>query len=123
MTAATEPVRVLQILTCDTNAGTEIMVAGLVESMDRERVSSTVVLLDAPGPIAARLQQAAIPVRSLGGRGFLVATARLARILRAETFDVVNAYGFKGTLAARILVRLFARGRPAFVSGVRGLHV
>jgi glycosyltransferase involved in cell wall biosynthesis len=90
--------------------------------MDPELVRSEVVTLDAPGPIAARLARAGVPVRSLGGSGLAVAFARLARILRRERFDVVNAYGFKATVVARVLVRLGAR-RTTFVSGVRALNV
>jgi glycosyltransferase involved in cell wall biosynthesis len=41
--------------------------------------------------------------------------------LRRETFEVVNAHGFKATFITRFLVRALAR-RSVFVSGVRGLH-
>src|SRR4051794_26445624 len=99
------------------------MVARLVERLPPGAVQSVVVTLDRPGPICARLGAEGVPVHALGDRGFLAATVRLARLLRGGGFDVVNAYGFKGTLAARILTRFAARGRPAFVSGVRGLHV
>src|SRR5215211_167036 len=116
------PVRVLQVLTCDGLGGTEHMVASLVERMDRRQVAPTVVTLDRPGPVAHRLTDDGIPVRSLGGDGLPRAFIRLAGILRREPFEVVNAYGFKSPFVTRFLVRALAR-RSVFVSGVRGLHV
>jgi glycosyltransferase involved in cell wall biosynthesis len=116
------PVRVLQVLICDSLGGTEHMVATLVERIDRRRVSPAVVTLDRPGPVAYRLASHGVPVRSLGSDGLLYAFLRLAGILRRESFDVVNAYGFKSTFVTRFLVKALAR-RSVFVSGVRGLHV
>jgi glycosyltransferase involved in cell wall biosynthesis len=116
------PVRVLQVLTCDGPGGTEHMVATVVERIDRSQVAPTVVTLDRPGPVAYRLAARGVRVRSLGGDGLLRAFARLAGILRRESFDVVNAYGFKSTFVARFLVKALAP-RSVFVSGVRGLHV
>jgi glycosyltransferase involved in cell wall biosynthesis len=116
------PVRVLQVLTCDGLGGTEHMVATVVERIDRGQVAPAVVTLDRPGPVAFRLAAQGVPVRSLGDDGLLRAFARLAGILRRESYDVVNAYGFKSTLVARFLVKALAP-RSVFVSGVRGLHV
>jgi glycosyltransferase involved in cell wall biosynthesis len=116
------PVRVLQVLTCDGLGGTEHMVATVVERIDRRRVAPVVATLDRPGPVADRLAAQGVPVRSLGGDGLLRAFARLAGILRRESFDVVNAYGFRSTFVARFLVKALAP-RSVFVSGVRGLHM
>lgn len=116
------PVRVLQVLTCDGLGGTEMMVATLVERLDRSVVEPAVVTLEPPGPIAERLGSSACTVRSLGGSGLGMAFLRLARILRRERFEVVNAYGFKSTAIVRCLVRALSPGTQ-FVSGVRGLHV
>ncbi len=116
------PVRVLQVLTCDALGGTELMVATLVERLDRSKVEVSVATLAPPGPIAKRLGRSGVRVRSLGGCGLSVAFARLGRILHRERFDVVNAYGFKGTAVARVLVQTLSPG-TRFVSGVRGLHV
>jgi glycosyltransferase involved in cell wall biosynthesis len=116
------PVRVLQVLTCDGLGGTEHMVATVVERIDRRQVAPAVVTLDRPGPVAYRLAARGVPVRSLGNGGLMRAFARLAGILRRESFDVVNAYGFKSSFVARFLVRALAP-RSVFVSGVRGLHL
>jgi glycosyltransferase involved in cell wall biosynthesis len=116
------PVRVLQVLTCDSLGGTEHMVATLVERLDRGQVVPTVVTLDGPGPVARRLAEHGIPVRSLGADSLLRAFVRLAAILRRERYDVVNAYGFKSPFITRFLVRGLSP-RSVFVSGVRGLHV
>src|SRR5690349_5919841 len=104
---------VLHVLTCDANAGTEIMVATLAERTDPGRVRTSVVTLDAPGPIHARLQAAGVPVTALGGSGFGRAMLRLAGHLRRERHDVVVAYGYRVGALARFAVRL-RRPRPAF---------
>jgi len=98
------------------------MVAAVVERIDRRQVVPTVVTLDRPGPVAHRLAEHDVPVRSLGGDGLPQAFLRLARILRREQFEVVAAYGFKSTFVTRFLVRSLAP-QSVFVSGVRGLHV
>ena len=120
--AAPTPPRVLQVLACDTNAGTEIMLATLVERMDARQVRSAVAILGAPGPIARRLREGNVPVRSLGDRGKLQAYRRLGALIRHGRFDVVNAYGFKATALARVFVALLSPG-TRFVNGVRGLHI
>src|SRR3954471_231945 len=86
---------VLHVLTCDANAGTEIMVSTLAERSDPRLVRSTVVTLDEPGPIHARLQEAGVPVTALGGHGFARAMLRLSALLRRERHDVVVAYGYR----------------------------
>lgn len=116
------PVRVLQVLTCDDFGGTELMVATLLERMNRELVTSELVTLDAPGPVSEQVRRAGVPVRSLGGSGLAVAFCRLALILRAQRYDVVNTYGFKASAVIRFLVRLLGHG-AILVNGVRGLHV
>jgi glycosyltransferase involved in cell wall biosynthesis len=121
--SAGAPVRVLHVLALDTLAGTELMVASLILRADPALVRQDLAVLQPPGPIAARLVPAGHSVASLGGRGGLAgATWRLARLLRARDYDVVNAYGLKASVIARVLVWLVRR-RAAFVCGVRGAHV
>jgi glycosyltransferase involved in cell wall biosynthesis len=117
------PVRVLHVLALDTLAGTELMVASLILRADPALVRQDLAVLQPPGPIAARLVPAGQRVASLGGRGGLAgAVWRLARLLHAHEYDVVNAYGLKASVIARVLVRLLRR-RSAFVCGVRAVHV
>jgi glycosyltransferase involved in cell wall biosynthesis len=72
--------------------------------------------------MSARLRAHGITTHSLGGRGPFGDVRGLARLLRRGGWDVVNAYGFKATLVARLLTRI-ATPRARFVCGVRGLHV
>src|SRR4051794_9240878 len=102
--SAMAPPRVLQILTHDGVGGTEHMLALLLERIDRDALAMELVTLDRPGPIAARAATAGVRVRCLGGRGSLIALARLARLLARERFDIVNAYGIKASLVARVAV-------------------
>jgi glycosyltransferase involved in cell wall biosynthesis len=111
------------VLPLDTLAGTELMVASLILHSDPDVVSHELATLQPPGPIAARLRAAGRRVFSLGGRGGLAnASWRLARLLRTGRYDVVNAYGLKASVLARVLVRV-QRRRAVFVCGVRALHV
>lgn len=112
----------MQVLTCDGYGGTEMMLCALVERTDPAAVATTVVTLDEPGPVFARLTAAGAPVRPLGGRGTLRAVLGLGRALRAARPDVVCAYGLKGSLTARVLARVLCPGART-VTGVRGLYV
>jgi glycosyltransferase involved in cell wall biosynthesis len=112
------PPAVLQVLTCDTLGGTELMTATLVERLDKRRVDCRLVTLAQPGPIARRMERNGAEIRSLGDRGLLVAFARLARILASERYDVVNAYGIKSSIVTRLLVAVLSPG-TRFVCGVR----
>jgi glycosyltransferase involved in cell wall biosynthesis len=114
---------VLHILAFDALAGTELMVASLVVRGDAAAVSQELATLQPPGPIAELVRSGGGSVFSLGGRrGMAGAARRLARLLRSRRYDVVVAYGLKASVLARVLVRM-RRTRPAFVCGVRGLHV
>jgi glycosyltransferase involved in cell wall biosynthesis len=113
-------VSVLQVLARDLLGGTEHMVATLAERADRFQVRFEVALLDDPGPVAARVRAAGVPVLSLGGN-LPRATGRLARVLARRRFEVVNAYGFKATMLTAMLARAVSPG-TSFVSGVRSLH-
>ena len=99
------------------------MVASLILNSRPGIVRHELATLQAPGPISARVRQGGRSAHPLGGRGgVLVAAWRLVRLLRAEEYDVVAAYGLKASVLARVMVRL-VRPRPAFVCGVRALHV
>jgi glycosyltransferase involved in cell wall biosynthesis len=111
------------VLASDVLGGTELMVATLVLRSDPEALRQDLAVLDGPGPIAERVRAASRHVASLGGRGGLIAAAwRLGRLLRSSEYDVVNAYGLKASVPARLLVRLLQR-RAVFICGVRALHV
>ncbi len=59
---------------------------------------------------------------SLGGPPWPARVRRLAALIRARRYDVVEAYGFKASFVARFAARS-SRPRPGFVCGVQGLHV
>ena len=116
--------RILQVIAHDVIGGTELKVAMLAERMRAAGLDIEVAFLDAPGPIAARLERAGVPRWSLGGGalGRLGAAARLARLMRSRDYALVEAYGIKASFAARLLA-LGARPRPVQVSGVMGRHI
>src|SRR4051812_32967020 len=99
------------------------MVASVITRSDSAKVTHELASLQGPGPIVERVRAESCWAVSLGGRGGLAGAAwRLARLLRTRPYDVVNAYGLKGSVLTRVLVRL-VRPKVAFVSGIRGLHV
>lgn len=111
------------MLACDEPAGTELMVASLILHADSGAVRHELATLAPPGPIVARVTAGARWGRSLGGRGGPAGAAwRLGRLLHVRQYDVVNAYGFKASVMARVLVRLL-QPTTAFICGVRALHV
>jgi glycosyltransferase involved in cell wall biosynthesis len=117
-----QAVRVLHVLTCDAIGGTETMVSLLAAAHQGSEVVAEVATLAPPGPIAEQLRAAGVPVRSLGGAGRAATLRRLGALMRAGRYDVVCAYGVKGTAAVRVLVPLLSP-RSRVVNGVRGLFV
>ena len=116
----TRPLRVVHVLARDALAGTEVMIAAQAERADPGVLRTTVVFLDRPGPIAARLRDAAVPVVSLGGHGPLAGLPGLATAIRRARPDVLCGYGFRTGLATRLLGRAV---RARTVTGIRGLYV
>jgi len=121
--AAGRPIEVVHVLARDALAGTETMVAALAEHSDPSVLRTSVLILDRPGPVAARLRAAGVPVASLGGGGgTLAALARLAAAVRRRRVDVLCGYGFRASLATRVLARMLSPGTRV-VAGIRGLYV
>lgn len=116
--------RVLQVLAHDLIGGTELLVLATAERLGAHGLRSEVATLDVPGPVAGQLSQTGVPVHSLGSARLrrLVASWRLRRLLRRERYDVVEAYGFKASLVARLAGRAL-RPRPKQVCGVMGAHI
>jgi glycosyltransferase involved in cell wall biosynthesis len=111
------------VLACDELAGTELMVASLILASDPREVTHELAVLAPAGPIVERVRAGSRPALGLGTRGGLPgAVLRLGRLLRRRDYDVVNAYGLRASVVARVLVRLL-KPAAAFVCGVRGLHV
>ena len=118
----TRPLRVIHVLAHDALAGTETMIAAQAQRADPDLLRTTVLFLDRPGPIAARLRAAGVPVVSLGEHGALVGLPGLAAAIRRERPDVLCGYGFRTGLATRLLGRAL-RPRARTVTGIRGLYV
>ncbi|HEY4098739.1 MAG TPA: glycosyltransferase [Baekduia sp.] len=118
----TRPLRVVHVLARDALAGTEVMIAAQAGRTDPGVLRTTVLFLDRPGPIAARLRAAGVPVVSLGAHGPLASLPGLAAAIRRVRPDVLCGYGFRTGLATRVLGRAL-RPRARTVTGIRGLYV
>lgn len=114
---------VLQVLMCDDLGGTELMVVRLVLGLRKMGMSSDVAILARAGPIASALDGHGVDVQSLGDSwGTVGASYRLGRLLSRTRYDIINVYGFKASMVARMLGPMCGR-RTAIVCGVQGLHV
>jgi glycosyltransferase involved in cell wall biosynthesis len=114
------PIRVLQVLSQDLVGGTELLVELVAPRLAAAGMDSQVATLDEPGPVARRLAEGGLPVYTLG-RGRVVGGVRLGRLVRGGGFDVVEAYGFKASVIARVFWPRRARSR--LVHGVMGAHL
>ena len=113
--------RYLQLHPCDVLGGTELMVVRLAKELHRRNIACDVATMAPPGPIAGMLAEARVPVHSLRSKS-PSGIRQLARLLRHGRYDVVNAYGFTASMAARAVVKGL-RLPTRVVCGVQGLHV
>src|SRR3954471_7049951 len=112
--------KVLHILRSDDWGGTEVQIATLlVRTPKALSVQRAAVLARATRRGA--LADAGVPAFSLAGRlGLASATWRLVGLLRRHRFEVIEAYGFRAGLVARVAA-VFG-GRPDVLIGIRGMH-
>ena len=112
---------VLHLLRFDDRGGTEVQVATLLVNSCGQPQAQAAALMAPPGPVHRALSEAGVEAHSLAGRlGIVGVTIRLVRLLRRRQFALVQAYGFRAGLVAR-MAALFA-GRPGVLIGVRGMH-
>ena len=103
------PVRVCHLITSLDVGGAELMLARLVEGMDRDRFASSVISLVEPGPVAARIRAGGVQVMTLGlrrGRPSASAVVRLAAMLRRLRPDVLQTWLYHADLLGLIVGRL-----------------
>ncbi len=117
-----ERARILQLLAEDIVGGTELMVTQMAERMTEIGVHVEIATFFPPGPQARRLEAARIPVWSLGGSGPVLASRRLANLLRRRPYHVLEAQGFKMSVAGRLLAALM-QSPTVRICSVQGLHI
>src|SRR5437660_7710615 len=84
--AAVRAIQVTHVITDLDIGGAELMLARLVRHLDATRVSSRVISLTGRGPVAAEIEQAGVPVMTMGTRRGIgvVSLFRLSRLLRYD---------------------------------------
>jgi glycogen synthase len=113
--------KVLHLLRFDDRGGTEVQVATLLVNSRDTGTEQSAALLAPPGPVRRALVEAGVEAHSLAGSfGLVGSIARLVAILRRGRFDLVQAYGFRAGIVARVAALL--GGRPGIVIGIRGMH-
>jgi glycosyltransferase involved in cell wall biosynthesis len=120
------PPRVLLVVNSLGYGGTERMIERLVLALEGGgAVRYTVVTLEGPGPIGARLRRQGIDVRAFGLEGgalrqILGGRRALRRLLRSERFDLMHSFLYRAHSACR-LARLGARPALPLISSERCL--
>jgi glycosyltransferase involved in cell wall biosynthesis len=113
--------RVLLVVNSLGIGGTERMIERLVLALHGDgRVRYTVLSLETPGPIGARLQAAGVPVVALGRRGavaqVLSGTGAVRRFIRGGGFDLVHSFLYRSHTACRLARLLSGRAVPVVSS-------
>jgi glycosyltransferase involved in cell wall biosynthesis len=108
--------KVLQLIPTLDRSGAEKQMVLLAKGLPHDRFRVEVATLTRLGPLEAELREAGIVVTSIGKRFKVdpVALAKLARFLKAGTFDVLQTWIFAANTYGRAAARL--AGTPVVVA-------
>jgi glycosyltransferase involved in cell wall biosynthesis len=100
--------KILQLIPTLDRSGAEKQMVLLAKGLPRDRFRVEVATLTRLGPLRAELEDAGIPVTTVGKRFKLdpLALARLVRFLKAGRFDVVQTWIFAANTYGRVAARL-----------------
>ncbi|WP_435011538.1 glycosyltransferase [Tundrisphaera lichenicola] len=95
---------VLQLIPTLDRSGAEKQMVLLAEGLPRDRFRSEVAALTRLGPLKAELDEAGIPVTSIGKRHKVdpLALRRLTRFLREKRFDVIQTWIYAADTYGRV---------------------
>lgn len=114
-------VRIMHLIDGLTTGGAEVMLCKLVTRVDRARFENTVVSFMDEGPVKGAIEEAGIPVTTLGvprGRLSPAGLARLIRLLAAERPTVLHTWSKTADLVGLVAGR--ALGVQNVVWNIRG---
>src|SRR5262249_27899614 len=100
--------RVLQLIPTLDRSGAEKQMVMLAKGLSRDRFQVEVAALTRPGPLAAELRAAGIPVTVIGKslKFDPMTLARLVKYLKASSFDIVQTWIFAANTYGRVAARL-----------------
>ncbi len=100
--------KVLQVIPTLDRSGAEKQMVLLAKGLPRDRFQVEVAALTRLGPLQAELNAAGVPVTLIGKRFKYdpVALARLVRLLKARSFDVVQTWIFAANTYGRVAARI-----------------
>ena len=88
-------IRIVHVISALSTGGAEMMLAKLVNGLDRQRFSNAVISLADAGPLKQQIEKLDVPVYSLGmkrGREDIFALNRLIRLLRELEPTIVQSW-------------------------------
>ena len=103
--------------------GAEMVLANLIDRL-RNKIEFTVISMSDAGPVGRRLRQAGVPLYTLNMRSAasaLVATGRLAGLIRKLRPDVVHTWMYHADLVGGLAAR-FA-GAPSVVWSIHSFNI
>ncbi len=104
--------KVLHIITGLHVGGAEMMLFKLLAHMNRDEFENEVISLISPGPIAQRLEEIGIVVRTLNmkrGVPDLSASFKLARYIKTFSPDIVQTWMYHADLLGGVVTRLISK--------------
>lgn len=132
---AGRPIRALQLITALGRGGAEQFLVNLARVVDRNLVHLEVAYLSAPDDHASSFESAGAPLWRIDAKGWLdlAAVLRLAGIIRARRYDIVNChlpraewYGALATASAsrvKLVITKHGHDERFLAAPARALHL
>jgi len=117
-------IRIVHVISGLDTGGAEVMLAKLLERMDRGRFSNTVISLTDRGRLGEQIESLGVALYTLGmrrGRPDISALPRLIRLLKALKPTIVQSWLYHADLLSTLAVKL--SGSPILIWNVRCSHM
>lgn len=117
-------IQIVHVISGLDTGGAEVMLAKLLEGMDRARFSNVVISLTDRGRLGEQIESSGVALYTLGmrrGRPDIAALPRLIRLLKALQPTIVQSWLYHADLLSTLAVKL--SGSPILIWNVRCSHM
>jgi len=117
-------IQIVHVISGLDTGGAEVMLAKLLEGMDRARFSNVVISLTDRGRLGEQIESLGVALYTLGmrrGRPDISALPRLIRLLKALKPTIVQSWLYHADLLSTLAVKL--SGSPILIWNVRCSHM